>query len=628
MDGFLKSMKKQEMMYCIQAFECYSDGIIGQRHFHRSLFNSFGDDSTTFSFNVQTFSHNLRKFFEKPLSHDDHLSNNHVSESHHTPLHNEDIGGLSMSDVMTFQRHEFFETKLRNYVENGFEKIKTQPLGASKADAFAFFINGGKGVGKTRTTIETVERFTLEYKDRLSKVLYLYLPFSEMCPIREEIEMFGLNELLNYQRSKKLITARMLYSYFTQTVENDEVLPYRDFLDQCYHFIPDDVEHATDIIRHDCKLRAEEELCMFIVVDDCDELLKIKFEHNLLSTPYSVLLRLFKDFPGIFKDKTNSIYVPLIVGVDVVGMVNDWVHKLGPTRPTYSGSSYQKHETFTITQLPLLNHEQVEKIVDNMFEKKGQIPIENEYGIDSYIDKDNWRDSKSFSTALAMMGGHPLALEYFLMFIASVKYLHEDFYNFQYALEKTKYELKKLYDFESLGKCCKDNQIEKIIVSLLSHKQLLEVVGYKNYEFHNFYTYMNSGIVFPVIKPEEDEVIEFNNYNNLERVVNVPFIFLDELIAQIPEDSKSKQVFSNLCTSLKNLLDLQLLEEPIPRKQIKIINTKYYEAMKEVKEMIKKPPAKLPFMSKADAITPEFYSPYVRDLLACYFNNWKDVLKN
>ncbi|EFC50003.1 predicted protein [Naegleria gruberi] len=588
--------------------------------------------SDTFLFDAETFATNLRIYFEDPPLELHEEESDAPVEHHQLPneeAHDNDIVSLTISDIMPYQPHEFFTQKLRYYIDHSLEKIKSQPVGVKNADAFAFFINGGKGVGKTRNTIETVEEMTLEYGDRFSKLMYLYAPFLNMCPLAEEEEMFGREELLNFQKSKKLITARMIYSYFTQSIDSSEVRSYRDFLEHCYHFIPDNISHVSEIIKYDLDLDNDESLGLFIVMDDCDELLRVKFENVITHTPYSLLLRMYNELPGVFTDRQNTTFIPIMVGKDIEGMTQDWIHKLGPTRPTYSGSSYQKNETFTVCQFPLLNQDQVENIVDNMFDRKGQIPIEDEEGTGQFIDKENWRDCKSFLTALAMIGGHPLALEHFLLFIASVQYLHRDFFNFQYAVEKTKYELRKTYDLTELGLKCTDNQIEKIIISLLSDRQILEVTGYKNYEFTNFYTFMNSGIIFPVIKPEEDEVIEYNNFYNLERVVNVPFIFLDELIEQIPEESKSKEIFRNLATALKNLLDLQLLEEPIPRKQIKIINTKYYDAMKEVKRRVRKPPETdiIPvFWRNVPAETPEFYSSYVRHLLSCYFHNWKVVL--
>ena len=156
---------------------------------------------------------------------------------------------------------------------------------------------------------------------------------------------------------------------------------------------------------------------------------------------------------------------------------------------------------------------------------------------------------------------------------------------------------------------------------------------------------------------ELDTIIEYNNYFNLERVVSVPFIFLDELIEQIStnndEDSKNtKQIYGALTSALKDLLDLQLLEEPIPKKQIKIINARYIEAMKEVRRRLRKTTTTVDDLSPlwvrfwhgsnssttttSDETTshsneetvnsPDFYSPYVRDLLSCYYSNWKVVL--
>nr|CAG4718278.1 unnamed protein product [Naegleria fowleri] len=556
-------------------------------------------EASTFSFDAKTFAESLRRYFQQPFSNP--MEEEQVEKISAIPSAAENLfTQLKMSDMMKYQPHQFFLTKLRSYIEHGLEKVKKQPaLDAKNADAFAFFVNGGKGTGRTRNTIEAVEICAQEYRHKFKKVMYLYLPFLDMCSLEEEEDMFGAQEILHYQQSKKLITARMIYSYFTQAIENPFVMPYRHFLDNCFHFIPEDISLASEIIRYDSRLTSDEELLLFMILDDCDELLKYTIE-NYTFKPFSVLVRVYNDLPSIFKDGTNTIYAPIMIGTNIEGMVDDWVHKLGPTRPTYAGSSYHKNETFTTSQFPLLTKEQVEQIVDHMFEKKGHIVIQDENGNGHFIDKTNWRSSKALTTALGIIGGHPLVLEYFLLFIASVHYLHKDFCNFQYAVERTKYEIKRQYNFIELNLKNTDNQLEKIIVSTFTGREILEVTGMKNYEFSHFSTYFNSGIVFPMIK-NEDEDIFFNNYNNLERAVCVPFIFLDELIEQIPEESKNKRVFRELCTSLKELFDLHLLDKNGKIEMVEKQKRKATKVMSKAIESLK---------------SSELDSPYIQELLS------------
>ncbi|KAG2377746.1 hypothetical protein C9374_008831 [Naegleria lovaniensis] len=570
-----------------------TNNIHRKRSYHTSLTNitrrpasssrqsTMDEGLSTFSFNAKTFSEGLRRYFEQPSSNP--IEEEQIEKISAIPSAAENlVMQLNMSDVMKYQPHPFFLTKLRSYIEDGLEKVNKQPsVGAKNADAFAFFVTGGKGTGRTRNTIEAVEMCAQEYRHQFKKIMYLYLPFLNMCPLEEEEEMFGAQELLNYDQSKKLITARMLYSYFTQVIEKPLVMPYRHFLDHCFHFIPEDISLATEIIRYDSRLNSDEELYLFMILDDCDELLRYTMQNYTLK-PFSFLLRVFNDLPAIFKDRTNTIYAPIMIGTNIEGMVNEWVHKLGPTRSTYAGSSYQKNETFTTSQFPLLSKEQVEQIMDNMFEKKGHIVIEDENGNGHFIDKANWR-------------------KYFLLFIASVHYLHKDFCNFQYAIERTKYELKaNQYNFTELARKNTDNQIEKIIVSTISGREILEVTGMKTYEFSHFSTYFNSGIVFPMIK-KEDETIFFNNFHNLERAVRVPFIFLDELIEQIPEETKNKQVFRSLCVSLKELFDLNLLDK---NGKIETVEKQKREAWKVLAKAIE------------SLKISEIDSPYIRDLLS------------
>ncbi|KAL9652283.1 hypothetical protein ABK040_011943 [Willaertia magna] len=552
-----------------------------------------------------------------------------------------------------------------------------------------FVVNGGRGTGKTRTVLSTIEDILISnYYSQLNvfkKIYLFYIPFKEICPIEVEEKLIGKKNLIyKKETGNKIVTSRMLISYFKQRfnqfngklfkeklnifqLENvnkliDTIpldlnhLDFEDFLKNCYEYIPVELTDTMNIIELFDTIFLEDtnnnkENGVFMIFDDYEALTKYKSESNLRATAYSLLVKILNLFPGIYK-KDQTIYLPFFIGSDIYSLINDFRHKVGPY-PKYKKNSpkieipedeiidkktgerkkFKLEDYFwdiILTELPLLNKNQVESIVDNYFEIFPEfydmnIEINNLNNNNvRIINKSNWREYLPLKIALQMIDGHPLALYLFLCNLSNLEMIDE-IRNIQLLLEKTKnYLITYFYPTQFLKEYSKSFILEKIVISTLTSSKLSDIINYFQYDFDHLHRFFESGIIFPVYTDEYYK-IEYNIVNDFYRTVHVPFLFLDFLIKEIPEHvpkpnaasfgeieiSKGlilKKLSTQLVNVMKSIIDCKLQNrmDLIKPEWYTELNTVYTQLMKEIK-------SKTPNL-ESTFLTP-YYSNYIMDLV-------------